>query len=234
VTRSKRAWPSLVLCRLFLLRVPFLLVAPSCTAPLPPPEDAPPAPPAPPAELAGGFRRVVAVGQALELLLPDASAWQRDSREAHSWVALHSGTRSRLVVRSWRADTIVTPVACEQQMRIWRPDLPLSRAEARLETRALRLPGDTDAELSSAASAAPDASGTLAGYAQLVASDGRRCSFVAYATAAEGPERARLVGARLAIMSASFERVRLLDISARVESSRERAPDGPATLGGQR
>jgi hypothetical protein len=196
-----------------------------CAAPLPP-ECSPPAPPFPPAELDRDFRRVVAIGQAVELLLPDADGWRREAGEVHSWVATHAATRSRLVVRAWRADAISAPAACERQMRSWRPDLPFLPEETRLETRSLPLAGDTAAELSSGAGEPLDASGVIIGYAQLVASDGRRCSFLGYATAAEGPDRARLVGARLAIMSHVFERVRLLDIAARAEPRDER-PSSP-------
>jgi hypothetical protein len=191
-----------------------------CAAPALPAEPAAPLRPlAPAAELDHGFRAVVVAGQGLELLLPDADGWRRDRHEPRSWVATHAATHSRLVVRAWRAQAIAPVAACERQMRLWRPDLPVLPAEARLETRELRLPDDTRAELWSGVSEPDPASGTLTGYAQLVASDGRQCWYLGYTTSANGRDRARIIGARLGTMTrVAFERLRRRDIGARVSA----------------
>jgi hypothetical protein len=176
-----------------------------------------PAPAAPASEARrpphdAGFRRVKASGQGLELFLPDADGWQHDAREPRSWVATHAATRSRLVARTWRSDAIAKVAECERQMRAWRPDLPALPPEARLETRKLRLAGDTAAELWSGASRARPASGELFGYAQLVGSDGRHCLYLGYTTSADGDDVTRVIGQRLAVITRVFERVRRLDI----------------------
>jgi hypothetical protein len=183
-------------------------------SPVPPP--AAPAPEAPGRAREARFGRVQASGQGLELFLPDADGWRHDPREPRSWVATHAATRSRLVVRAWRSDAIAKVAECERQIRAWRPDLPALPPEARLETRTLRLAGDTTAELWSGTSPARRTSGELFGHAQLVGSDGRNCLYLGYATSAEGDDVARVIGERLAVITRVFERVRRRDISERV------------------
>lgn len=221
----------------------------SCAAsPPPPPERMLPAP-AVASGLDAGFRSVEASGQGLEFLLPDADGWRHDPRDTHSWVATHAATRSRLLARSWKADSIVRAADCERQLRALRPDLPALAPEERMERRELTVAGDYAAELTTGARASCHQSepgqirafaygpcstsgeirraarvspasaddGALAGYGLLFGSDGRRCLALVFATWAEGGSAARQVGERLGIVSrAVFERVRRLDIPARV------------------
>ncbi len=177
-----------------------------------------PATPEPAPEASGldaGFRSVEARGQGLELLLPDADGWRHDPRDTRTWVATHAATRSRLLARSWRADSIVRAADCERQLRELRPALPALLPEERIEQRRLTITGDVAAELTTGAVATNGS--VLAGHGLLFGSDGRHCLALVFTTHAEGDAAARLVGERLGIVSRTvFERVRRLDIPARI------------------
>jgi hypothetical protein len=218
LTRALRGTQSLRVLQRVLQRG-LLLLGLACS---PPTGLVPPSPPAAAPASSGfdaGFRRVEAAGQGLELWLPDADGWRHDARDRRSWAATHAATRSRLLVRAWRAEDISPAPACERQMRAWRPELPSLPPEARLETRSVRLGADVAAELWSGVTKSDAAA--LQGYAQLVGSDGRDCLYLAYSTSAQGSDGARLIGERLGVVTRLvFERVSRLGIGERVSVPR--------------
>jgi hypothetical protein len=167
-----------------------------------------------------GFRPVEARGQGLDLLLPDADGWRHDPRDTRAWIATHAATRSRLLVRRWRADSIVRAGDCERQLRELRPDLPTLGPEQQLDRRPLKLAGDYAAELTTGAVASDQSAGALTGHALLFGSDARQCLALVFSTSAEGDAAARQVGDRLGIISRTFERVHVLGIPSRIAAPR--------------
>jgi hypothetical protein len=190
----------------------------SCAAPeTRPPASAPAAEPSA-ARLDADFGLVEATGQGVLMPLPEADGWRRDPRETRTWVASHSATRSRLLVRSFRSDGVARGEDCERQMRLWRPDLPVLPPELRAESRRLRLDGDFVGDLLTFAES-PEGSHTVTGHALLFASDGRRCLCLVFSTAAEGTSAASIVGGRLgSVTRISFERARRIGIEANVRA----------------
>jgi hypothetical protein len=190
----------------------------ACAAPQTPPEPSVPvAVEATGARLDSDFGLVEATGQGILMPLPDADGWRRDPRETRTWVARHTATQSRLLVRTFRADGVARAEDCERQMRLWRPDLPVLPPDARAETRRVRLDGDFAGELLTAAEGPAH---VVTGHAQLFASDGRQCLCLVFSTAAEGESAASVVGARLAsVARVSFERARRIPIEANVRRS---------------
>jgi hypothetical protein len=189
----------------------------ACAAPETPPA-APPTVAAEPAaaRLDDDFGLVEATGQGILMTLPDADAWRRDARETRTWVARHTATHSRLLVRTFRADGVARGEDCERQLRLWRRDLPVLPADARAETRRLRLAGDFAGDLLTAAEGPAHA---VTGHALLFASDGRQCLCLVFSTSAEGASAASIVGARLAsVARVSFERARRIPIEADVRA----------------
>jgi hypothetical protein len=196
-------------------------VALGCAPPPEPPRRAEAAEAAAPGELSGRFGSVEATGQGLELDLPDAEAWRRDARDPRSFVAVHAPTRSRLLVRTWRADSIVRPEDCERELRRLRPDLPALTPEERVEERSSSVAGYAAARLMAGVVPSPESAGVLDGYALLFGSDGRRCLALIYSTSAQGEAAPRMIGERLGAMTRiSFERARRIGIDQRVRVPR--------------
>ncbi len=174
-----------------------------------------------PSGLDRDFRAIEAVGQGLELSLPDASGWRHDPRERSSWVARHASTGSLLLARSWKGDGSVRAEDCERQMRLWRPELPVIGEDERVDARRVTLDGGYASELRVGLRAPAAADEAWLGQALLFGSDGRSCVCLAFSTAAQGEGAPIVVGERLGVMSTRvFERARRLDIDARVEVPR--------------
>ncbi len=167
-----------------------------------------------------GFRTIEATGQGLELSLPDAAGWRHDPRQRATWVAGHAATRSIILARTWKADSIVRAGDCERQMRLWRPDLPVLSPEQRFESRKLSLAGGYAALFTSGVDAGAPTGG-VRGHALLFGSDGRSCVCLAFSTSAEGQGAARAVGERLSVISQLvFERARRIGIDGRLSVPR--------------
>jgi hypothetical protein len=196
-------------------------VAIGCAAPPEPARRAEAPAAAASGELDGRFGSVEATGQGLELDLPDAEGWRRDPRDQRSFVAVHAGTSSRLLVRTWRADSTVRPEDCECELRQLRPELPALTPEERVEERSSSVAGYAAARLVAGVVPSLESAGVLDGYALLFGSDGRRCLALIYSTSAQGEAAPRIIGERLAAMTRiSFERARRLGIDQRVRVPR--------------
>jgi len=197
------------------------VVAIGCAPPPEPPRRAEPASTASAGELSTGWGRVEATGQGVELDLPDADGWRHDARDAHSFVAVHAPTRSRLLVRAWSADSAARPEDCERELRRLRPELPVLAPEQRVEERSLRVAGDHAAWLVAGVLPSHESASVLEGHAQLFASDGRHCLALVYSTSGEGEAAPRVIAERLAALTrVTLEGVRRLDIEQRVRVQR--------------
>ena len=165
-----------------------------------------------------GFRSIEAIGQGIELPLPDAQGWRRDPREKRSWVARHRQTTSTLVVRRWEHDDVARIEDCERQARAWRPNLPEAAPEELLEQREQVLAGLYRARVVLFVRAETPAPGsTLSGHALAFGSDARSCLMLAFSTAASGPRSRDDVAERLAIVAQGvFGRARRVGIGERV------------------
>lgn len=161
---------------------------------------------------------IEAKGQSLTFPLPDADGWRRDRRETRSWVASHSATASRLLVRAWQHDAIARVDDCERQARLWRPELPVLGPEELVETKQATLAGSYASQVSVGILAEdPAAPDTLQGHALAFGSDARSCLVLAFSTAASGPGALRVVAERLGVISeAVFRGARRLEIDERV------------------
>lgn len=183
---------------------------PARAAEVPEPAAAAPAP-----SFSGSFRVIEATGQSLTFPLPDAGGWRRDTREARSWVAFHRATQSRLVVRAWRHDAIARVEDCEQQARLWRPELPAMAPGDLVEDRQVTLAGTYASRVSLGVVA--DEGASLQGHALAFGSDARDCLMLAFSTAASGPGASRAVAGRLGLIAERvFGRVHRLAIDERV------------------
>jgi hypothetical protein len=160
---------------------------------------------------------VEAVGQGLEFPLPDREGWRRDNAESRSWVAQHRASGSRLIVRAWQHDSIARAGDCEQQARMWRPDLPDLTPSDVLLTRERTIGGIYQSQITLGVQADAAGAGVVRGHALAFGSDARSCLMLVFSTVASGPNGPREVAERLGIVDqAVFSRVRRLGIQDRV------------------
>jgi hypothetical protein len=173
---------------------------------------------APVASFEGGFRSVEAVGQGLELPLPDAQGWRRDARDKQNWVARHRRTASTLVVRAWDHAELARIENCERQARSWRPELPQAAREELLDQREQLLAGAYQSRVVLFVRAAtPAPGGRLEGHALAFGSDARSCLMLAFSTTASGPRATDEIAERLSVvLEAVFGRARRVGIGERV------------------
>ncbi len=172
---------------------------------------------APPRAFASGLGSVEALGQGLEFPLPDREGWRQDSAETRSWVAQHAATGSRLVVRAWQHDSIARAADCEQQARMWRPDLPDLAPSDVLLARERTIGGIYRSQITLGVQADAAGAGVVRGHALAFGSDARSCLMLVFSTVASGPDGPREVAERLGIVDqAVFGRVRRLGIHDRV------------------
>lgn len=167
-----------------------------------------------------GFRVIYATGQGLEFPLPDAAGWRRDPRQKQSWVARHLVTSSTLVVRAWRHDDIARAEDCEEQARLWRPDLPAVANAELVETRQQTI-ANVYASQVTILVRAPRDGGALSGHALAFGSDARDCLMLAFSTSASGTGADAEIARRLgAVVESVFGRARRLGIDQRVPEPR--------------
>jgi hypothetical protein len=160
---------------------------------------------------------VEAKGQGLEFPLPDREGWRRDSTETRSWVAQHRATGSRLVVRAWQHDSVARAEDCEQQARMWRPDLPELAPSDVLLAREGTIAGIYQSQITLGVQADEGGAGVVRGHALAFGSDARSCLMLVFSTIAAGPNGPREVAERLGIVDqAVFGRARRLGIHDRV------------------
>lgn len=178
------------------------------------PVEAPPRPPEP-----GGLAReewtTVALSEMpLEIALPGGDRWRES--QSGSFARLEDArTRSRLMIRLWRAARLVQPAACEAEARLARPDLPVVDASALIEERALTAPAGFHGVLR--VSAVPAGVGQVKGVVMAVGAAVGRCYFAVLETRAEGADAPETIAERLAVMvSSTFEAVRIVEVEERV------------------
>lgn len=146
--------------------------------------------------------------------LPDAATWRVDDVSGRWLVATHVPSKSMLLVRAWRAGSVVGHGACEAEARPWRPDLFGKDASALVDRRPLGAPPGFDAEVGFAVHRAKDA---LGGVAVAVGANVRQCLVLAYVTRADGEDAPRVLAERLAFVTERvFGRVETRSVEDRV------------------
>lgn len=150
----------------------------------------------------------------IEVPLPDKSSWQIS--EGPSWlVAEQRSSSSQLALRTWRADRLVRRAECEAEARLGRPTIPIVRADAVVDRRALSDPADFDNEL--IVGVEPNAFG-ITGYALVFGASVGRCYAAVFTTRVSGKNAEVEVAIRLSLVAD-----RILS-HVRVRSVDERAP----------
>jgi hypothetical protein len=172
-------------------------------------------PPPEPSELAlDTWESVVVSDMPLEIPLPGGARW-RQSRSGSFAVLEDARTRSKLVVRVWRAARRVQPAECEAEARLARPDLVVVEPSALIEERAISAPQGFHGMLRVAA--APAEVGRVKGVVVAVGAAVGRCYFAGLETSSEGEHAAETVADRLLVMvSATFETLRIIEVEERV------------------
>lgn len=175
-----------------------------------------PAPPsAEPSGLAGETWEAIALSDMpLEIALPAAARW-RQSRSGSFALLEDARTRSKLMIRVWRAARLVQPAECEAEARLARPDLSVTEPSALIEERALTAPRGFHGVLRVAA--VPAEVGQVKGVVVAVGAAVGRCYFAALETRDDGDDAPATVADRLAAMvSSTFEAVRIVEVEERV------------------
>ena len=169
----------------------------------------------------------------LSLRLPDGPAWRIDDHRSPWLRATHEGTRSKIVLRSWREDENVTRGACYARARAWDPSLPDLDALRLLEDGVRPLDSQSARVIVGLAGAADAPS--IGGFVLAIVGEVRRCLVVAYETEAKGAAAEGEVADRLAIVADRLLPAIKLDQS--FAPSREPAMPsrpGPGGAGGAR
>jgi hypothetical protein len=130
--------------------------------------------------------------------LPDLASWRVDDTSGRWLVATHLPSKSMLLVRAWRAGSVVGHGACEEEARHWRPDLFGKDADALVDRRPVTAPPGFDVEVGFAVHRAKDA---LGGVAIAVGANVRQCLVLAYVTRAEGADAPEVLAGRLAFVT---------------------------------
>ena len=169
----------------------------------------------------------------LSLRLPDGPAWRIDDHRSPWLRATHEGTRSKIVLRSWREDENVTRGACYARARAWDPSLPDLDALRLLEDGVRPLDSQSARVIVGLAGAADAPS--IGGFVLAIVGEVRRCLVVAYETEAKGAAAEGELADRLAIVADRLLPAIKLDQS--FAPSREPAMPsrpGPGGAGGAR
>jgi hypothetical protein len=168
-----------------------------------------------PSELAPEtWENVVLSDMPLEIALPGGARW-RQSRSGSFAVLEDARTRSKLVVRVWRAARRVHPAECEAEARLARPDLVVVEPSALIEERAISAPRGFHGVLRVAAG--PAEVGRVKGVVVAVGAAVGRCYFAGLETWSAGEHAAETVADRLvAMVSGTFQAVRIIEVEERV------------------
>ncbi|HMJ51590.1 MAG TPA: hypothetical protein VK540_05920 [Polyangiaceae bacterium] len=170
----------------------------------------------------------------LSLRLPDGPAWRIDDHRSAWLRATHEGTRSKIILRSWREDENVTRGACYARARGWDPSLPDLEASRLLDDGVRPLDSQRARVIVGLTGTAADAP-SIGGFVLAIVGEVRRCLLVAYATEADGPAAEGAVADRLAVVAERLLPTIKLDQS--FAPSREPAMPsrpGPGGAGGSR
>ncbi len=193
---------------------PTPVAAPSVATPATPMDSPPPAPIARVGISATRWERVVSRRFSLSVPLPERSAWRVDDASTPWFVARHAPSDSQLLARTWAAPRLVRPSECEQQARLWRPDLPAPSPDTEVDRRVLHVPDGFQTDLIVAVQAGKTGiEGFVLGFGAAIG----RCYAVVYTTSAQGRDAQGAVGRRLAIaVDGVVARIGLLSIEDRV------------------
>lgn len=172
--------------------------------------------PSPPALPARDWGEVQSLRYSLLIRVPDWHAWQVDDQTSRWFLLRHVPTHSELRVRTWRAGRMVHPVDCERQARLWRPEIPLPKADAAIDRRRLSAPSGYTTLVVAGVEPVGRA-GTLEGYVLAFGSTVGRCFAFVYTTRARAAGAEAAIGDRLALMTDGvLASVRIRSIADRV------------------
>lgn len=175
-----------------------------------------------------GWGVVVSDRFSLEVPLPERAAWKVDDASERWFVATHVPTGSVLRLRTWREGSVVSRKDCEAAARSFRRDL-FGEGESALEgRRPLGAPDGYDTEVGFAVERGADA---LGGIAAAAGANLRRCFAAVFTTSAAGVSAERVVGERLAFVTATvLARVRSRTIEDRVRPGAVEDPVRPGAI----
>jgi hypothetical protein len=129
----------------------------------------------------------------LELVLPDKANWH--IADGPIWLeAEHAMSSSRLALRTWRAERLVSRADCAAQARLARPTIPTAGDESVIDKRAFASPAGFDAEL--LVGVQPSAEG-IQGFAIVFGASVGFCYVAVFTTTASGAAAEQVVAARL-------------------------------------
>jgi hypothetical protein len=170
-----------------------------------------------------GWKSVQAMGQSVELPVPDADTWTVEEG-GRWWHIRHAPSASELLIRTWRAPRSSSPQTCEHQARLWRPQLPQVLDDHAIVRDRLRAPIGFRTQLSVGVESRRGQS-MVAGVALAFGSRPGRCLAMVYMTKGEGPAAESIVAERLAIITSNaFARARELSIDDRARPAGQRLP----------
>jgi hypothetical protein len=194
-------------------RLAVALLALSLSACGPGPSGATPAPSAapspaerPPPRGAGpelsstGWGLVSSARYSIELSVPERDLWHIDDSSSPWFLARHVATRSELALRTWRAARTVKRAECEQQARLWRPNIPQTPEESVVERRMVAAPEGWSTELVVGVAPAPTA-GELQGFALAFGVAVGRCYALLYTTTDRGRGAEITIARRLGVVA---------------------------------
>jgi hypothetical protein len=148
---------------------------------------------------ASGWGPVTSLRFSLVLKLPDRHSWQVDDQTSR-WLTLrHRPSDSELRVRTWAAARLVRPEECEQQARLWRPEIPDPGGHTALDQRRLDKPSGYTTR--AVAGVRPlGHTGELEGFALAFGATIGRCYAFVYTTRARGAGADNAIADRLAVV----------------------------------
>lgn len=193
-------------------------------APPPPPPAPSPAPASPPAFAAGNEGTFRSERFRLRLPLPEGRAWRIDDHGSPWLTAMHAGSASSLMVRTWNEEGRASAARCEERARLWKKLPERGNAEI-LQDRAIDAPAGFDTRLLVGVLAGRPGA-PIGAFATAFGAHAHRCFVWVYTTSAEGPGAERVLGERLAAMvEASLAKVA---IENELVPRLQREPVGPS------
>jgi hypothetical protein len=160
--------------------------------------------------------------QSLVIELPMAGDWTADDKSTPWLVATHTKSHSMLRVRAWDAPRLTTPASCEEQARLWRPELLRVRESELLDRHELSAPPGFRGEVSVVVKPfARDGEQGIAGGVLAVGATTGRCLVVEFRTLARTTSGAEVISERLDIVTRGvLPRLRRLSAEDRAREAR--------------
>jgi hypothetical protein len=137
----------------------------------------------------------------LSLSLPDGSGWKIDDHNTRWLKMAHAATRSRLWLRKWSEDQLVTRKGCYERAREWESTLPDLEAGPLIDDGMRRPFEGLDARVAVGVRPGQAAGAADGGFVVAAVGEVRRCIVVVYQTEADGQTAPDAVAGRLAVVA---------------------------------